>query len=127
MILAVDLGQKTSGLAISEGTLAAPYQTIKHQSIGVAATQIAKICDELAVGKLVVGFVEGKIKPFFQKFASEIKKQKPKLEVILWDETLTTRQAQDLQIKLGVAKSRRQLKEHQVAAALILQSYLDSQ
>ena len=126
MILGIDLGQKTTGLAISDGQLASPYKTIHHRSISEATLQILRICDELEVKKLIVGFVEGKIKRFFQKFVDNFKKTQPQIEIIMWDETLTTRQAQDLQIKLGIAKSARRSKEHQVAAAIILQSYLDS-
>ena len=125
-ILGVDLGQKTTGLAISEGTLAAPYGTLKHQSVRQAVGKISNICDELEVEKLVVGIVEGKIKSYFQSFVNNFKAQRPQIEVILWDETLTTRQAREYLIKLQVPKTKRGQKEHEVAAAYILQSYLDS-
>ena len=126
MILGIDLGQKTTGMAISEGHFATPYSTIKHQSIKEAVSKISKICDELGVKKLVVGFVEGKIKSYFQKFAKIFEKINPEIEVILWDETMTTRQAQSYMIKLQIPKIKRAKKEHQVAASIILQSYLDS-
>ncbi|OGD83152.1 hypothetical protein A2165_01255 [Candidatus Curtissbacteria bacterium RBG_13_40_7] len=124
-ILGVDLGQKTTGLAISSGTLATPYATLKHQSIGEAVTKVSKICDELEVEKLVVGFVEGKIKSYFQSFVKNFKTQRPDIEVILVDETFTTRQARETMIKLQVPKTKRSGKEHEIAAAHILQSYLD--
>lgn len=126
MILAVDLGQKTSGLAVSEGQLAMPYSTIKHQSIRDAVEKISKICDQLGVEKLVVGFVEGKIKSYFQKFVKDFKAKRPEIKVILLDETMTTRQAQIYMIKLQVPKTKRIKKEHEIAASIILQSYLDS-
>lgn len=126
MILGIDLGQKTTGIAISEGNFASPYTTIKHQTIKEAVSKISKICDELGVKKLVVGFVEGKIKSYFQKFAKIFEKINPEIEVILWDETMTTRQARSYMIKLQIPKIKRAKKEHQVAASIILQSYLDS-
>ena len=126
MILAIDLGQKTTGIAISEGNFASPYTTIKHQSIKEAVSRISEICDELGVKKLVVGFVEGKIKSYFQKFAKIFERINPEIEVILWDETMTTRQARSYMIKLQIPKIKRAKKEHQVAASIILQSYLDS-
>ena len=126
MILGIDLGQKTTGLAISEGNFASPYTTIKHQTIKEAVSKISKICDELGVKKLVVGFVEGKIKSYFQKFAKIFERINPEIEVILWDETMTTRQARSYMIKLQIPKIKRAKKEHQVAASIILQSYLDS-
>ena len=100
MILGIDLGQKTTGIAISEGNFASPYTTIKHQTIKEAVSKISKICDELGVKKLVVGFVEGKIKSYFQKFAKIFERINPEIEVILWDETMTTRQARSYMIKL---------------------------
>lgn len=126
VILGIDLGQKTTGLAISEGQLASPYKTIKHKSIKEAVEKISEICDELEVKKLVVGFVEGKIKSYFQNFVKNFKKQKPQIEVILFDETMTTRQAQSIMIKLQIPKIKRAKKEHEIAASIILQSYLDS-
>ena len=45
----------------------------------------------------------------------------------MWDETLTSGQAQDYMIKLAVPKMKRREKEHEVSASIILQSYLDSQ
>lgn len=126
MILGIDLGQKTTGLAISEGQLASPYKTIKHQSIKEAVEKISKVCDELRVKKLVVGYVEGKIKSYFQNFVKNFRRINPEIEVILFDETMTTRQARDYMIKLQIPKIKRAKKEHQVAASIILQSYLDS-
>ena len=126
MILAIDLGQKTTGLAISEGQLSTPYATIKHQSPKEALAKISQICDELKVDKVVVGFVEGKIRKIFENFVNNLRRTKPQIEVVLWDETLTSRQARETMIKLQIPKTKRQKKEHEVAAAIILQSYLDS-
>ena len=126
MILGIDLGQKTTGIAISEGNFASPYTTIKHQTIKEAVSRISQTCDQLKVNKVIVGFVEGKIKSYFQKFAKIFERINPEIEVILWDETMTTRQARSYMIKLQIPKIKRAKKEHQVAASIILQSYLDS-
>ena len=125
MILGIDLGKKTTGIAISEGQLATPYKTITHKSQKDAVLKIARMCDELEVEKLVVGFVEGKIKSYFENFAKEFGKARPAIEVIMIDETLTTRQAQETMIKLQLSRKNRQKKEHEMAAVLILQSYLN--
>lgn len=126
VILAVDLGQKTSGLAISHGQLATPYATITHSSTSLALAKIIDIIEQENIDTIVIGAVEGKIKPMFERFAQKLKKATPNLKVILWDETLTSRQATESMVKLGIAKTRRARREHEVAAALILQSYLDS-
>lgn len=127
MILGIDLGQITTGLAISEGELASPYSTITHKSLTEAVSKIVAICDQNSIDKIVVGFVEGKDKNYFEKFANLLKHQLAKIEVVLWDETLSTRQARQTMIKLNVPKEKRGEKEHEVAASLILQSYLDSE
>ena len=126
MILGIDLGQKTTGLATSESTLATPYQTITHKTPQEALAKILAIVDQLSVDTIVLGFVEGKIKPFFENFARKLEEQRPKIKVVLVDETLTSRQATENMVKLGTTKQKRAEKEHEVAAALILQSYLDS-
>jgi len=126
VILAVDLGQKTTGIAISEGNLASPYKTLKHQSTKEAVVKISKVCSELGAEKLVVGYVEGKIKSFFENFVKNFKRANPGIEVILLDETMTTRQARQTLLQLQVPKTKRAKKEHEIAASIILQSYLDS-
>ena len=125
MILGIDLGQKTTGIAISEGQLATPYKTITHKSQKEAVLKIAELCDELGVNKLVVGYVEGKIKSYFDNFVRNFKKEKPKIEVVMVDGTLTTRQATETMIKLQLSRKKRQKKEHEMAASQILQSYLN--
>ena len=125
MILGIDLGQKTTGIAISEGQLATPFKTITHKSQKEALSKIIKLCDELGVEKLVVGYVEGKIKSLFESFVSNFKKARPAVRVVMVDETLTTRQAQETMIKLQLSRKKRQKKEHEMAAVLILQSYLN--
>lgn len=127
MILGVDLGQKTTGLAISSGQLASPYATITHKNMEQAATSLIRIIEQERIDTVVIGFVEGKIKKFFEDFATSLKQQNPSVEIVLWDETLTSRQAKDNMIKLHVPKMKRRSKEHEMAASFILQSYLDSQ
>lgn len=127
MILGVDLGQKTTGLAISQGQLASPYSTITHKNTREALSSMIQIIELERIDTVVIGFVEGKIRSLFENFAKNLKKQKPNLKIILWDETLTSRQAKDNMIKLHVPKMKRRSKEHEMAASFILQSYLDSQ
>ena len=127
MILGVDLGKKTTGLAISQGTIAAPYKTISHQSTKQLISPIIQIIEQETIDTVVIGYVEGTIKPLFENFAKKLKALKPDLKIIMWDETLTTRQAKDLQIKLQVSKTKRSIREHEIAASFLLQSYLDSQ
>lgn len=125
MILGIDLGEKTTGLAITDSNIATPYKTITHQNQKSAVSQVIAICAKEGIDTVVLGFVEGKIKKLFTDFASALKEIKPELKIILWDETLTSGQARETMVKLQVPKFKRARKEHEVAAAIILQSYLD--
>lgn len=125
MYLGIDLGKKTTGLAISGGELASPYKTITHKSTTDALDKISKICLEESIDKIIIGYVEGKIKKYFENFAQKLRQKNPQIKVFLWDETLTSRQATESMIKLDVPKDKRRKKEHEIAASLILQSYLD--
>ncbi|KKR78068.1 MAG: hypothetical protein UU23_C0004G0050 [Candidatus Curtissbacteria bacterium GW2011_GWA1_40_9] len=125
MLLAVDLGKKTTGVAISSGTISTPYKTITHKNLKEAVDKISKITEKESVRKIILGFVEGKIKSYFEDFAKKFKLQNPQVEIVMRDETLTSRQATETMINLGVPKLKRRKKEHEIAAAHILQSYLN--
>ena len=127
MILGIDLGAKTTGLAVSEGQFAKPYSTIVHKNFQQALSSIVQTIELEGVDTVVIGYVEGKIKPMFEKFAKELKKELPHVQIVMFDETLTTGQARDYMIKLQVPKTKRSQKEHEIAAAILLESYLDSQ
>ena len=126
MVLAVDLGEKTTGIAISDSSLATPLKTVVHKNREEAVVKIAQIIKEENADTLVVGFVEGKIKDLFQEFATKISHVLPGIKIVMWDETLTSLQARETLIKLHVPKFKRAAREHEIAASLILQSYLDS-
>ncbi|MCR4324593.1 MAG: Holliday junction resolvase RuvX [Candidatus Curtissbacteria bacterium] len=126
MILGIDLGKSTTGIATSQGAFASPYKTLTHKSQKEALEKISALIKEEGAETIVIGFVEGKIKIFFENFAKNLKEKNPNVEIILWDETLTSRQAREYMVKQNVPKLKRATKEHEVAAALILQSYLDA-
>ena len=126
MILGIDLGQKATGLAISSGEIASPLTTITHKSPKEAIEKITQVCKEECVDKIVLGFVEGKIKVYFDDFAKKFKEKNPQIEIVLVDETLTSRQAMQTMINIDMPKLKRRKKEHELAACLILQSYLNN-
>lgn len=126
MYLGVDLGKKTTGLAISSSTISSPFKTITHQTLAESVDKISNIAIDEKIEIVIVGYVEGKIKPYFQTFAQKLKEKNPNLEIILWDETLTSRQAIDTMININLPKSKRKSRQHEIAAALILQSYLEN-
>lgn len=109
MIIAVDYGERTCGLARSiEGQFATPLPQIKTKNI-------LKILKDIDPEILVVGISEGKSKESAQKFAKEVENVLGcKVEFV--DETLTTVEAQKL--------SKNKEKQHSLAAAIILERYL---
>lgn len=125
MILGVDLGKKTTGIAFSSGTIASPYKTITHKNLAEAVEKISKICSDESANKIVLGFVEGKIKSYFMDFAKQFKQKNPQVEIIMRDETLTSRQATDTMLNINLPKMKRREREHEIAASLILQGYLN--
>ena len=72
-----------------------------------------------------IGLPEGKIVPQVKQFAEELS-QKTGIPVIFQDETLTSQEAVAKMIMAGKRRKARREKEDAVAAALILQSYLDT-
>ncbi len=125
MILGIDLGKKTTGMAISSGTIASPYKTITNKNLEEAVEKISHIADEESVSQLILGFVDGKIKKYFDDFAFEFRKKNPHIELIMIDETLTSRQASETMININMPKNKRRKKEHEIAACHILESYLN--
>lgn len=127
MTIGIDLGKKTTGIAISQNHIASPYKTITHKSQKEALKKISEIIIRENIDTAVIGYVEGKIKKMFENFAKSLSRKHSAVKIVLWDETLTSRHGMESMIKLGIAKKRRKNKEHEFAAGLILQSYLESQ
>ena len=130
--LGIDFGSSRIGIAISDdlGMLAHPLETILNDSAFLPRLQ--KIVLEKGVSGIVVGIprnMDGSYGPAAEKaklFLSQLKSEFPDLRLIAWDERLTTVEAQRLLHAAGrdVKKSRPVI--DQVAAQVLLQSYLDS-
>jgi len=127
-ILGVDHGTKRIGLAISDET------GIVAQSIGyvAGAADVLEVASKRGVRKLVVGVprrLDGTASEQTDRAMAFIAKLKlaTKLPVVEWDERLTTAQAQRVLIEGNVRRKDRKEKIDQLAAQLMLQSYLDAQ
>lgn len=131
-ILAVDPGEKRIGLAISDpsGTLARPLAVIKHVSRDEDAGEIARLAAEHAAERIVIGAaldIEGE--PTLQSrratnLANAVREQ-TSIPVDLWDESGSTQTARATRIEMGVTRKKRSGHLDDLAAAIILQSYLD--
>lgn len=131
-ILALDLGQRRIGLALSDpsGSLAFPLGVIPrtHPERDMAA--ILSLVREEGVESIVVGLpltLKGEVGEEAQAalaFRKELARQAG-LPVETWDERLTTVAAEKSLIEAGVRREKRRLSRDSMAAALILQAYLD--
>jgi putative Holliday junction resolvase len=133
-ILAVDPGEKRIGLAISDpdGMIATPLTVLRHVSRTADAAAIAQIAREQDAGCILVGQAlddEGRPEPQGRKSArlAEAIRAQTKLSVELWDESGSTFEARQIKISMGVSRRRRSGHQDDLAAAVILQSYLDEQ
>ena len=131
-ILAVDPGQKRIGLALSDPTLtlATPLMIMKHSSMLLDAAQIARLAEENQVQTIIVGQALGAdgqetaASRHSRKLAESIQTQ-TRLPVLLWDESGSTQTARQARIEMGVNRAKRRGHMDDLAAVVILQTYLD--
>src|SRR5512136_365965 len=132
-VLAVDPGSKRIGLALSDptGTIANPLMVLQHVARLVDAAAVADLAAFHQAGLIVVGqsFDEAGT-PSFEgrraiRFAEALKIQTT-VPVVLWDESFTTQDARLARIQMGVSRKRRSGHLDELAATVLLQSYLDA-
>ena len=126
-ILALDPGDQHIGTALSDELqmLAEPYKTVKPFELNQFLTNLIASED---ISIIVIGYpktMRGTISPQTQKsidLKDELSLLFPEIEFILWDERLTSKSASH--IKKAKNKIDR-LYQHSIAAAIILQTFLD--
>lgn len=130
-LLGIDPGKKRIGVALSdpEGRIASPHGVIEVTGDEVA--EILRLARQNDVSEIVVGYplrLDGGIGPAAQSAAdlARMLERSSALAVTLWDERLSSAQAERDLIAGGVRRRDRRGATDRVAAALILQSYLDS-
>lgn len=131
-VMGVDVGTVRVGIALSdEGRIIAkPHVTIPRQGNDRTARAIAAVAAEHGVDRIVVGLplgldgTEQKSSEDSRALAEAIGSASG-LPVVLWDERLTTAQAERALVAGNVRRGRRRQVVDQVAAALMLQSFLD--
>lgn len=123
--LAIDFGLRHLGLATNYGSLAEPLGEITYYSQQEAISEIKNLCQKQKVDQIVVGLSENQMGLKTKEFGETITKNL-NLPVIFHDETLTSKEAREKLQTAGLRGKKRAKREHQAAAALILQSFLDS-
>lgn len=122
--LGVDWGFKKVGLAVSEGQVASPLAVMTVNSLEDGLNKITSIIKREEVDLVVVGKPEGQSGKRVEAVVKRLKKVG--VSIIEADENLSTHQAKSLLLELGVSQKSRQ-KDDAVAAAIILQRFLDEQ
>ncbi len=133
-IMAVDPGEKRIGLAMSDptGTIAAPLTVIKHISRPVDAATIADLALQNQVGMIIIGTSlddDGLPTPASRRadrLADAIRLQ-CNLPLQIWDESYSTQDARQARIEMSTSRQKRRGHMDELAATVILQSYLDSE
>lgn len=134
-ILGLDVGTKTVGVAISDemGWTAQGLETIKiNEERGhFGFDRISELVKQYDVDKIVVGLpknMNGTIRPrgeACQQFAENLR-ELLQLDVVMWDERLSTMAAERLLISADVSRKKRKQVIDKMAAVVILQGFLDS-
>lgn len=129
--MALDLGERRVGVAISDSLAitAQPFAVIERG--GNMLTELRDIIDEFEIDRIVVGLplkmggAEGDAASAARREA-DLMRDSLNLPVVLWDERMTTLTAERALIDQGLRRKKRREVIDKIAAAVILQSYLDS-
>lgn len=133
-ILSLDYGSKRIGVAVCDelGMTAQGLATIARKNRRKDLEEIAGFIRTYSVEKIVIGYpirldgTEGIECEKINKFASMLESTFS-LPVIKWDETLSTKEAEEILFRANIARNKRRNIVDKLAATLILQGYLDAQ
>jgi len=131
-ILGIDLGEKRVGLALSDpmGMIASPLGKIEFKGAQNLVAEIGKIVRQKEVSEVVIGLPirtsgkKGGQAVQAERFA-EMLEARLGIPVHLCDERLTTSAAERALLESDMSRGKRKLVRDQVAASLILQSFLE--
>ena len=134
-ILGLDFGTKTVGVAVSDELLitAQGVEIIRRKAptkLRQTLARIDELVGEYGVEKIVLGYpknmnnTEGERCEKTQEFKGMLEKRTG-LEVVLWDERLTTVSADNAMMEMGIRRENRKEYVDEIAAIFILQGYLD--
>ena len=134
-ILGLDFGTKTVGVAVSDELLitAQGVEIIRRKAptkLRQTLARIDELVGEYGVEKIVLGYpknmnnTEGERCERTQEF-KEMLEKRTGLEVVLWDERLTTVSADNAMMEMGIRRENRKEYVDEIAAIFILQGYLD--
>lgn len=130
--LGLDIGEKRIGIALSDptGTIANPLTTIERNKLKVVAKKIRYLIEEHEVGEIVAGLpvdLKGLKAIAAQKVDSYLNELEKELDMPItrFDERLTSKIADQMLRASGIKRDKRKKVIDEMAASVILQSYLE--
>lgn len=120
--LGVDWGMKRLGFAQSQGEIASPLANIRVQNFNQAIAKVQELVVDKEVNLIVIGKPESGMGKIVDKVAKKLAALG--LPIVCQDETLSSQEAKKAMLELGYSQKKRKL-DHAMAAAIILQRYLD--
>jgi len=134
-ILGLDLGSKTLGIALSDalGITAQGIETFvfPENNYQAAINRVKELLQKEKINKVVLGYPKnmngtiGERGKISENFAKKLTNS-TNIEVILWDERMTTMEAEKILINANMSRQKRKQIIDKMAAVVILQSYLNS-
>ena len=135
-VLGLDYGSKTVGVAVSDtlGLTAQGVETVwrkQENKLRRTLARIEEIISEYQVTEIVLGYPKNMNNTVGERAEKslefkEMLERRTGLEVIMWDERLTTVEANRTLMEASVRRENRKQYLDQLAAVFILQGYLDS-
>ncbi len=133
--MALDLGTKTIGVAVSDttGLIARGVETIHRQGNVKDFARLDEIILQEEVSTIVLGYPKnmngsiGERAKASESYGEGLAKRYPKLKIVLWDERLSTVAAEKVLVAADMQRKKRRKIIDMMAAVVILQNYLDSQ
>ena len=135
-ILGLDYGSKTVGVAVSDplGLTAQGVETIwrkQENKLRQTLARIEELISEYQVERIVLGYPKNLNNPIGERAENSLEFQqmlerRTGLPVIMWDERLTTVEANRTLMEASVRRENRKQYMDKLAAVFILQGYLDS-
>lgn len=131
--MGLDFGDKTIGIAISDplGWTAQSKTVIKRNNLRDDFAKLKEFLDEYNIKEIVVGLpvhldgTAGTRVKKTEEFVNFLKKRVD-IPIKMWDERLTTQQAENILLEADLSRKKRKQVIDQLAASIILQSYLDA-
>ena len=127
-ILGIDYGERKLGIAFGDFQtgLVEPLETLRITNFQAVKLRIKKIVEEREIEKIIIGIPGGEMNAKIQSFAEKLRREIG-LVVEPYDETISTREANQITGLIGRSRKYKKKMEDAIAAAVMLKSYLEKE